>query len=440
MKRNAYILLVLLFFTLSFQANAQNEIWSLNKCIEYALTQNIDMQKGQISIDESRINTKQAKAQWQPSLSFSTSHSINNSPWIPEGLERSNTSYNGNYNLSAGWTVFNGFKRKYNIKQQELQEEISLVNMEEIEEDVKLAVLTDYIQILYATENLKSTRNSMEVAEAEYSRSKALFEAGAISKSDFSQIEAQYIKEKHLLVMAENDLVEAKLNLKLLLRLDPNTEMDIVAPEITNEDILGQLPGKDSIFENAMKARPDIKNAELNEQMSELKIKSAKAGYYPSINLNAGVSTGHNSSSDWAFKEQMKQNFGENVGLSLNYSILDNRNRKSEVERAKLNQHSSSLQTEQIKDNLKKTIESAYNDAIAAQLSYVASYSNEKAAEASYELTKEKYDLGAKNPYEMLNGKNALLNAQQQTLQAKYTALLNIQVLNIYQGLPITIE
>lgn len=177
----------------------------------------------------------------------------------------------------------------------------------------------------------------------------------------------------------------------------------------------------------------------LNEKMSELKIKSAKSGYYPSINLNAGVSTGHNSRADVNAGQQMKQNFGENIGLSLNYSIMDNRSRKSEVERAKLEQKSTQLQTEKIKDDLYKQIEAAYNDAIAAQMNYVSSVSNEKAAEASFNLTKEKFDLGIRNPYEMLNEKNALIKALQQTLQAKYTAILNIQILNIYQGLPIII-
>ena len=98
------------------------------------------------------------------------------------------------------------------------------------------------------------------------------------------------------------------------------------------------------------------------------------------------------------------------------------------------------MQADKIKDDMRKLIESAYNDAIAAQLSYVASISSEEAAQASYDLTKEKYELGIKNPYEMLNERNSLLNAQEQTLQAKYTAILNIQILNVYQGLPIVME
>ncbi len=434
---NYKIIFCSILIVLQFQVNAQ-KVWNIDDCLNYALEQNIDLQKGRISTEESKINIKQAKAQWQPTLSFSTSHSLNNSPWVPEGKDH--TSYNGNYGLGAGWTVFNGFKRKYAIKQQEVQGEISRISEDEIIENLKISVLSYYIQVLYAEENLKVKTSSLEVAKAQDERSSQLYEAGAISKSDYSQIKAQYVNEYHQYVEAKNNLTEAKLNLKLLLKLNADEEMEVLVPVISEESITKSLPNKTEIYETVLSTRPEIQAAKLNEEISELKIKAAKSGYYPSINLSAGVSTGHNSISDLNFGDQMKQNFGENVGISLNYSILDNRNRKSEVEKAKLEKKLVYLQTDKIKDDMRKLIESAYNDAIAAQLSYVASISSEEAAQASYDLTKEKYELGIKNPYEMLNERNSLLNAQEQTLQAKYTAILNIQILNVYQGLPIVME
>lgn len=434
---NYKIIFCSILIVLQFQVNAQ-KVWNIDDCLNYALEQNIDLQKGRISTEESKINIKQAKAQWQPTLSFSTSHSLNNSPWVPEGKDH--TSYNGNYGLGAGWTVFNGFKRKYAIKQQEVQGEISKISEDEIIENLKISVLSYYIQVLYAEENLKVKTSSLEVAKTQDERSSQLYEAGAISKSDYSQIKAQYVNEYHQYVEAKNNLTEAKLNLKLLLKLNADEEMEVLVPVISEESITKSLPNKTEIYETVLSTRPEIQAAKLNEEISELKIKAAKSGYYPSINLSAGVSTGHNSISDLNFGDQMKQNFGENVGISLNYSILDNRNRKSEVEKAKLEKKLVYLQTDKIKDDMRKLIESAYNDAIAAQLSYVASISSEEAAQASYDLTKEKYELGIKNPYEMLNERNSLLNAQEQTLQAKYTAILNIQILNVYQGLPIVME
>lgn len=105
-----------------------------------------------------------------------------------------------------------------------------------------------------------------------------------------------------------------------------------------------------------------------------------------------------------------------------------------------MNRNIAELETENLKDELKKTIESAYLDAQAAQMNFLAAQSNEQAAASTYELTKEKFSLGMKSPFEMLSERNTLLNAQQQTLQAKYTAILNMQILRIYQGLPVEIE
>lgn len=439
--RNKISILIVLTINTFILSYAQDSVWDLNRCITYALEQNLQLQNARISKEELKINTKLAKGQWQPSLSFSTSHGVTNSPWRESEITNntSNTSYNGNYSLGASWTVFNGFKRKYNIKQQELQEEIQSTSIKTSEEDLKITVLNYYIQILYALENVKIRQNSLEVAQAELDRQKSLLEAGSISKVDFSQIEAQYVTEQYQLVESENDLRNKSLNLKQLLRLDLNDEIEIYLPTISDDIVLQPIPSKDEILQYALENRPELQNARLNQQMSDLKIKSAKSGYYPSINLNAGVSSGHNSSSTVEVGKQMKQNFGENVGISLGYSIFDNRNRKSAVEIAKLGAQKSNLETEQIKDNLKIFIETAYMDAIAAQLSYQASLSKEKAVQESYNLMKEKYSLGMKNPFEMLSEKNSLLSTQVQTIQSKYTAILNILILQIYQGYPINL-
>lgn len=421
--------------TLTQPINAEDETknaWDLTRCIDYAMEQNIDIQKSSITEQESRLNTLQSKAQWQPSMSFSTSHTLNNTPWPESGESRN--SYNGNYNIGASWTVFNGFKRKYNIKKQQLQEHIDSAATAETRENVKVSVLSDFIQILYATEDVKIRESSLLVAQSEYERNKVMFEVGSISKSDFAQIEAQLAKEKYQYITAKNALTEAKLELKLLLRLDGNEEMEILMPEITDDMLLEEIPSKETAYENALYFRPEIKSAKMNEDMSTMNVKTAKAGYFPSINLSASVGTRHNSAADLNIGNQMKHNFGENIGISLNYPILDNRNRKTEKQKSEMECNRSKLITAQTKDNLKKMIESTHNNATAALENYTAALANEKYLEESYKLTKEKYDLGAKTPFEMLSEKNGLLNAQEQTIQCKYSTIFNISLLKIYQG------
>ena len=412
----------------------QSEEWTLNQCFDYALQQNISVQRGRITLEQYRVSTEQARGQWQPSVSFSAGQNFSNSPFVEGGHVN---TYSGNYNVGASLTVFNGFRRKYNIKQAELQETIQETSLKSTEEDIKIAVLTSYLQVLYAKENVTMKKNSLETSNEQLSRYKQLYEAGSVSMSDLAQIESQHVSELYQVTVAQNQLEDNLLQLKQLLRLDLNQPFDVLGLDFSQEQVLADLGNKDSIYERALYSRPEIANALLNEKMADLQIKSAKSGYYPTVNLSAGVGTGHNNH---GVGNQLKENFGENVGLSLNYAIADNRERKSSVKKAKLNRNLSSLETENLKDDLKKTIESAYLDAKAAQLNYIASKSNEQAAESTYELTKEKFSLGMKSPFEMLSEKNALLNAQQQTLQSKYSAILNIQVLNIYQGLPVGVE
>ena len=57
-----------------------------------------------------------------------------------------------------------------------------------------------------------------------------------------------------------------------------------------------------------------------------------------------------------------------------------------------------------------------------------------KSTQTSYDLIQEQFNLGMKNTVELLTEKNNLLNAQQETLQAKYMAILNTQLLKFYQG------
>jgi outer membrane protein len=412
----------------------QDEEWTLNQCVDYALRKNISVQRGVVSLEQSRVSTDQARGQWQPSVSFSAGQNFSNNPFVED---RYKSTYSGNYNLGASWTVFNGFRRKYNIEQAELQEDIQEISLKSTEEDVKIAVLTCYLQVLYARESVSMRKNSLETSNEQLNRYKQLYDAGSVSMSDLSQIEAQHVSELYQLTVAQNQLEDNLLQLKQLLRLDLNQPFAIRSLDFSQEQVMTDIGNKDSIYEAALSNRPEIASALLSERMADLQIKSAKSGYYPSVNLNASVGTGHNNH---GAGDQIKENFSQNVGLSLNYAIADNRERKSAVRKAKLSKNMSGLETENLKDDLKKTIESAYLDAKAAQLSYMASKSNEQSAESTYELTKEKFSLGMKSPFEMLSEKNSLLNARQQTLQSKYSAILNIQVLNIYQGLPIEVE
>ena len=86
------------------------------------------------------------------------------------------------------------------------------------------------------------------------------------------------------------------------------------------------------------------------------------------------------------------------------------------------------------KKTLYKTIENLWLAANSAQQQYVAASQKLKSTETSYSLVSEQFNVGMKNTVELLTEKNNLLSAQQETLQAKYTAILNAGLLRFYQG------
>ena len=100
------------------------------------------MQQNKLSLEESEIDIKSARAALFPSLSFSTGHNIVNRPnqensATVSGSEiissDSKTTYNGSYSLNAQWTLWNGGKRLNNIKQQKTNRDIANLTVEETE-------------------------------------------------------------------------------------------------------------------------------------------------------------------------------------------------------------------------------------------------------------------------------------------------------------------
>ena len=184
---------------------------------------------------------------------------------------------------------------------------------------------------------------------------------------------------------------------------------------------------------------PSIKYSELNIAASKLDIKSAKAGYYPSLSLSAGVSTGHLSTSNGNTGSQMKNKLSESIGLSLSIPIYNNRDTRSAVSKARIAATTAELDLQNVKKNLLSDIENLYLEVKAAQEQYVSAQEEVKATRASYNLIQEKFNRGMANTLELLTEKNNLLIAEQKVLQAKYMAILNRLLLNVYQNKPVSL-
>lgn len=412
--------------------------WDLQTCIDYALDNNIQIKQTEADKESSLVDTKLAKAAMLPSLSASIGQNLSNYPFplSDASSETSSLSTSGNYSLNASWTVFDGGSRITGIKQAELNTRIADLAIEESRNNIKLAIIQNYLQILYASEAVKTYENAAELSKAQLESNKVKLEVGSVAKSDVSQWESQYASDRYNLVNAHATLDNYKLQLKQLLELDSLDTMDLVLTEPDEDEVLSLLPDKQTIFKTALNVMPQVKNSQLATQYAQLDITKARAGYSPTISLQANTGTGNvYNHSAYSIGTQLKNNWNNVIGLSVSIPIFSNRTVKSAVEKADIHVYTSQLNEISIRKELYSEIETAYLNTVTAQAQYMAAEEKAKYSQESYDVMNEQFTLGLKNTIEMLTEKNTLITAQQELLQAKYTTLLNKKILEYYQGL-----
>lgn len=427
----------LLLFSLLARGQEKPAQWDLKSCIDYAKAQNIQIKKSKVSLQESLENTRQSKAALLPSLSFSTGHNLVNHP---KSETSDKNDYSGSYGLNTSVDLYSGGRLRKNIKVQELQDRIQELTIQEAENNIELAITETFVQLLYANETVDINRNAVEISKAQRDRAEQLLAAGSISTTDLAQLESQYNSDKYQLVAAQTTLEEVRLQLKQLLELEVTDNLELSIPEIPDSEVLTVLPGKVQVYETSLRIMPQIEYSRIHIDAAGLGVATAKAGYLPSLRLTAGIGSGHVSGSSFTFGTQLKNSFNESVGLSLSIPIFSNRSNKTAVKLAQLNVEASELDYIGIQKDLLKSVEQAYLDATSSQAKYGAAIESLKASEMSFKLVEEQFNLGMKNTVELLTEKNSLLSAQQEVVQSKYMSILNLQLLNFYQGKPIEIN
>ena len=435
MKRLLPILLCSILLSGLRNATAQeaSKTWPLQKCLDYAYQNNIQVRQSRNNQLSGIEDTKQAKAALFPSLVASTTQSYTN---YPSSEVTDNNSYTGTYGITAGMTIFEGGKLRTEVKRQKVQNQMDALSVEESVNDIRIAIVQAYMQCLYAADAVRINRSTAEASKAQRDRAEEMLRTGSISRVDFAQLQSQYSSDEYQIVVAGSTLDNYKLQLKQLLELDIMEEMNPAVPGVKEENVLKALPPKNEVYETALKVMPQIRRGELGIEAAKLEEKSARAGFFPSISLSASVGTGHMSNNDFESGSQIWNRFNENVGLTLNIPIFSNRKNRTAVNKAKIALNDSYLEWTSLQKELLRNVESAYLDAVSAQAQYLSAREKEKYARESYELTNEQFRVGVKNTVELITAQNEYSAAQQQVLQAKYLTLLSIELLNIYQGLP----
>ena len=443
MKRNVFLLVLITCFFVGNSYAQEKKQWTLKECIDYALQNNISLKKTNIQKKSTHEDLLQSQAALLPSLSASTSHSVAYTPWpetgrstVANGYAVSSVDkvyYNGSYGVNGNWTVWNGGRNTNTVKLNKLTEEQAELDSAEIANQLQEQIAQLYVQILYSGEAIKVNEQTAETTRKNEERGKTMVEVGKMSKADLAQLTAQRAQAEYNIVEAQSNLKNFKRQLKQILQITDNQVFDVAIPATTDEMALQLIPSLNEVYTSALAIRPEIRNVMLGIESSDLSIKIAKAGKLPQIGLNAGFSTNTTSMNDKAWGTQLKSNVNLGAGVSISIPLYDQRQTKSQVNKALLQKENYMLDLKDKQTTLYSTIENYWLQAVNNQDKFKAAKISTESQQTSFELLSEQFRLGLKNIIELMTGADNLRAAQQNELQSKYLAILNIEMLKFYR-------
>jgi outer membrane protein len=422
-------------FTLFIGYSQENtKVWSLQECIDYANQNNISIKRSELSSKIQEVEVTRNKMAFYPSVSGSIGGSF--SFWAPNA----NNSFNNNYAISSGVTLYNGERNKNYLKVAKKNLKINELQVQEIKDDITLRVVNAYLNILYNRESVTIAKDQVAVGKELVNRMKELVEAGTKAHNDLYQIEANLATNEENLVKAENNLDLALLDLALLLQI-PNKGFTVEDVQVTIEQARLLYSDSDIIYNKALNWRPEIERAKINIENSETNIAIAKAGILPNITASYSFGTNYlnfqNAVNQPGYLDQLKDNRGHSLGVSVTIPIFDKYATKTNVQKAVIQKEIASYSLEDERTNLRAEVERAYIDAKTSLKTFDAAKKSVEAQEEAYRTAKERYDLGILTSYDFDQVRNQLVNARSAFIRAKYNFIFRSKFLEFYYGIPI---
>ncbi|MCF8334357.1 MAG: TolC family protein [Bacteroidales bacterium] len=455
--------------------NAQDqEKWSLKDCIDYAHENNIQVKKQSLDLESKKIDVEQSKLDRLPTVNGNMYGSNQWGKTVDPFTNQFATKsvLQAGFSTQANLTLFDGFQYLNSIKLNKLRYKAAQQAYDKLLEDISIQIANQYLQVLFAKEDLEIARNQLNTTQQQVERTKKLVDAGTLAKGDLLNIKAQASNEEAQVIQAENNLDLAYLNLVQLLDLPASKDFTIVQPDISLEDGIKSFESVESIYNYALQHQPQIKNAKLNVEVSKKNLDIQKGALSPTLTLSGSINSGYSESTKvaettqetfpigvteggetvyserekvintktQAFTDQLDENLGRSVRLSLNIPIFNNWRQRNQISQAKLQKEQSKFNLRQEKQNLRKTIESAYTDAKAAKNNYKSAMQRVKATKEAFKYAEKKFNVGMLNSVEYNDAKKEYTNARSQLLNAKYQFIFTRTVLDFYLGKPIRIK
>ena len=442
------LLLILLLFPFFMIAQ---QSWTLKDCLKHAAENNLTIKQAALNTILSKNALTQSKLAVLPTFNTNASHSFN----FGRSVDPYTNTFtldrvrNNNFGVSSSVTLFAGFQNVNNIRMSNYDYLASKYDAEKIANDISINIITSFLQLMYNKELVAVNEDKLALSMLQVNRVSEMVAVGRLPKGNLLDTESQMAQEELQLINVQNQLDIAFLNMKQLLDLDDSYYFDITIPELTiPESFVAR--NSDELYTTAVGNLPDVKSANAKVQSAERSLAIAQGGRSPRLSLFGTMGTGYSDArqkiigldslslvptyADYSFEEQLEDNVSQSLSFSLSIPIFNGWQANSSISRAKIGVLQSQYNLQQSENQLRKQIEQANADALAAHKKYLASQKSVQALSESFRYTEEKYNVELVSTYEYNDAKNRLFQAEADLLQAKYDYIFKIKILDFYTG------
>ncbi|MEJ8802321.1 TolC family protein [Pontibacter sp. H249] len=466
------------------QQSAGNDgVWSLEEALSHAKANNLNVRQASLNRDFSKADLNQSRAARLPSLNASSNYSFNTGSF-QDPVSFSLTTQNArtsNVSVNANLPLFSGFQQINLIKQNNLELDASEQDFLSAQNDITIQIVTSYLNILFANEQMRISELQRGLTEAQLKRTRILFEAGSLAENAVLDLESQLATDDLNFITAQNQRDISRLTLMQLLNIPANQDFQIQIPDIPEPDENPVIVSGNQVYDVAVQTLPAIRATDLRLRSSEVGVAVARGAYFPRLSMFAGAGSRYASTSrfvtgtetvingvtpqivyldaagtqaqtlyfpnirnriideKYPYFDQLDGNLSTQVGFSLQVPILNGLQARTNVQRAKISLQNAQLNADIARNNLRQTIEQAYVDAVAAQRRYAAAKEQVIASEKNFRNAELRLNSGVINTVDFNVIANTYRSAQSSLVQAKYDYTFKLKVLDFYQGKDITL-
>lgn len=444
MKHLTAVLILIMLTAVRLPAQ---DIWTLDRCIEYAWANNLSIRQQNIEVARSENQLLQSRLSFVPSLSASIGHNLNWGRSVDlQNLEiiHNRLSQSTSASANASIQLLDGLSKLYSLRSSRKSIDISLQEVERLKDEISISIVKGYLQILLAKELLATSQENFKSISEQRDRTRLLVEAGSQPYTSLLDIESQLATERVQTVTAESQVTTSTLALQQLLDLPYSKDFRIAVPEI--DSVLSVYTGEsaDDIYSLAQDM-PVVRSARLALDRGDIELKAAKGQYWPKISLSASYGTFYSSSSyapdgmTYPFFEQFRDNINPSISIGLSIPIFSNWSIRTNVHNAELSRRSLEIDLKLKQQTLYKDIQTAVTEADTYYRRMEAALANVNSMQESFWYVQEKFNTGALNGTDYTVARTNLLKARSEYLQAKYQFVFQLKIIDFYKGVPLTL-